>query len=165
MFYPVVCFEKQALTAEATNPLTSLWRSLTCALTAFHSCHLIDLHTIKTPFCCIFRATAASLIQTSTAKKHFYFCFTVRIAPNVLFWLFPLKLSHLWVFLPSCTPVYTCYGSFLPPVFTNYKLYRFPHGDSVSSLHIYSVHVCMCEGGCVWLPVGPDVGGADVYSV
>lgn len=83
----------------------------------------------------------------------------MRIASNVLFWLFPLKLSHLWVFLPSCTPVYTCYGSFLPPVFTNYKLYRFPHGDSMSSLHIYSVHVCMCEGGCVRLPVGPDVGG------
>lgn len=78
---------------------------------------------------------------------------------------FPLKLSHLWVFLPSCTPVYTCYGSFLPPVFTNYKLYRFPHGDSVSSLHIYSLLVCMCEGGCVRLPVGPDVGGVCVQCV
>lgn len=74
MFNPVVCFEKQALAAEATNPLTSLWRSLTCALTAFHSYYLIDFHPINTPFCCIFKAKAASLIQTSTVeKKHFFF--------------------------------------------------------------------------------------------
>lgn len=160
MFYPVVCFEKQALTAEATNPLTSLWRSLTCALTAFHSCYLIDLHTINTPFCCIFKATAASLVQTSTA-------FFVSVCESLQMFYsgsFPWNCPT-WVFLPSCTPVYTCYGSFLPPVFTNYKLYRFPHGDSVSSLHIYSVHVCMCEGGCVRLPVGPDVGCVCVQCV
>lgn len=30
---------------------------------------------------------------------------------------------------------------------------------TLSSPHIYCVHVCMCEGGCVRLPVGPDVGG------
>lgn len=47
--------------------------------------------------------------------------------------------------------MYTCYGSFLPPtVFTNYKLYRFPHGGSLSSLHIYCVDVWrrLCAAPC-----------------
>ena len=44
------------------------------------------------------------------------------------------------------------FSSSLPVVSPNYKLYRFPHGESLSSLHIYSVRVC------VWLPVGPDAG-------
>lgn len=50
---------------------------------------------------------------------------------------------------------------FLPVVSPNYKLYRFPHGESLSSLHIYSVRVCVCPWArcvCVWLPVGPDAG-------
>lgn len=40
MVYPIVWFEKQALTAEVTNPLTSPQCSLSHALTASHSCYL-----------------------------------------------------------------------------------------------------------------------------
>lgn len=116
MFNPVVCFEKQGLTAEATNPLTSLWRSLTCALTAFHSCNLVDLHTVNTPFCCIFKATAASLIQTSTAEKNtllFLFrcanrfkCFILTLSPEIVPLVSLFTLVHpcvylLWLFSSS----------------------------------------------------------------
>lgn len=53
-------------------------------------------------------------------------------------------ILDIQVFLASCTLVQICYGSLLPSVvFPNYKLCRFPHGESLSSLYIYSVRVCV----------------------